>query len=82
TSAAAPSGTGDPGCSMSSSYAFSFASPPAAGSIVYLALPFGSWTITSVTAALISSPMASGFAPATQGELTGQIITLDPRVPS
>ena len=80
--AAAPSGTGDPGCATPATYKFSFASAPAAGSTVYLAVPFGSYTINKVNAALVSTQMTSGFTPANQGELTGSVITLDPRVPS
>jgi type II secretory pathway pseudopilin PulG len=80
--AAAPSGTGDPGCVTPATYKYSFSSAPAAGSTVYLAVPYGSYTVNSVNALGASTAMSAGFTPSTQGELTGSVITFDPRVPS
>lgn len=73
--AAAPDGTGDPGCAEPTNYSFSGLTM---NTTAYLAVPFGSWTVsTSPTGA----PLASNIAPATAGELTGTTVTLDPRLP-
>ena len=80
TNTAAPSGTGDPGCATPATYNYTFATAPATGSVVYLAVPFGSYTVSSVNAAGAKTAMSSGFALSTQGELTASVITFDPRV--
>ncbi len=80
-SAAAPTGLGDPGCATATSYSYSFSTVPAAGTVIYLAVPFGSWNVyTGLGAVLTLLPSASTTA-ATQGEVTGTTVTLDPRTP-
>ena len=74
------SGTGDPGCAQPTDYKFTWTTAPTAGSTVYLALPFGTWTISSLNAAQVESPMSSGFSAATTGYVNSKLITLDPRV--
>lgn len=66
-----PVGTGDPGCAQPTNYTFTYATAPPTGSTVYLALPFGSWQMSAL----------AGVAPATQGEMTLTVVTLDPRSP-
>jgi hypothetical protein len=81
--AAAPAGTGDPGCAQPTTYTFSYAanSIPSAGSTVYLALPYGSWQLAGTIAGVLTILPATGLAAATQGEVTGTTVTLDPRQP-
>ena len=82
-SAPAPVGTGDPGCFTAPTYTYAFASAPAGGSTSYLAVPFGSYqaysAIGSVLTLLVGGASATN---ATRGEVTGNVITLDPRIPS
>lgn len=80
--AAAPAGTGDPDCATPASYDYSFATTPAAGTAVYLAVPFGSWQVYSKLASTLTILPSGNVTNATQGEVTGNIITLDPRIPS
>jgi len=80
-SAAAPAGTGDPGCATATTYTYTFASTPAAGTVVYLAVPYGSWQVYSTIASILTILPATTANPATRGELTGSTVTLDPRNP-
>jgi type II secretory pathway pseudopilin PulG len=78
--AAAPAGTGDPGCAQPTTYTFTYASAPAANSTVYLAVPFGSYQVWGTLLGVFTI-LPTQASPATQGEMTGNIITLDPRSP-
>jgi prepilin-type N-terminal cleavage/methylation domain-containing protein len=77
-----PANVGDPGCAQPTNYTFTFSPQKAANSTVYLAVPFGSWQVYGGTTlsnlGLVSN---SNVSPATQGEVTGSTITLDPRLP-
>jgi hypothetical protein len=79
---AAPAGTGDPGCAQTTNYTYSYTSStkPANGATVYVAVPFGSWQVYNGTILGSLFPSTSMSA-ATQGEVTGSTITLDPRNP-
>jgi hypothetical protein len=80
-SAAAPAGTGDPGCATATTYTYTFATTPAAGTVVYLAVPYGSWQVYSTIASILTILPATTANPATRGEVTGSTVTLDPRNP-
>jgi Tfp pilus assembly protein PilV len=82
-SAAAPAGTGDPGCFTAPKYTYTFASAPTGGTTSYLAAPFGSYQAYTVVGSLLTL-LTGGptLTNATRGELTGNVITLDPRNPS
>jgi len=83
SSTPAPSGTRDPGCFTAPSYTYTFPTAPAAGTVSYLAVPFGSYLAYTVVG---STPTAlvggTGVTNATHGEVTGNVVTLDPRIPS
>jgi len=70
----APSGTGDPGCATAASYTYSGLK---ANTTYTLALPFGSWIIDKT-----STGSGMSVTPLTTGELTGKVVTLDPRGPA
>lgn len=82
-SAPAPAGTGDPGCFTAPTYTYSFSSAPAGGTTSYLAVPFGSYQSYSAVGSVLT-PLLGGTSAtnATRGEVTGNVITLDPRNPS
>jgi hypothetical protein len=77
--AAAPAGVGDPGCAQPTTYTFTYTGSaiPTAGSTVYLALPYGSWQLAGTLGIL----PVGGMSAATQGQVTGNVVTLDPRQP-
>lgn len=78
---AAPAGLGDPGC-QGPMYTFTPSPAPAVGSVVYLAVPFGSWQVFGATSKNVETALAAGKATAaTRGEVTGTTVTLDPRNP-
>ena len=82
-STAAPAGTGDPGCFTAPKYTYSFASAPAGGSTSYLAVPFGSYQAYSVIGSILTPLLGTtSITNATRGEVTGNVVTLDPRNPS
>jgi hypothetical protein len=70
-SAAAPVGSGDPGCTRTTTY--DFGAVPAGATI---ALPYGSWTLRSGSATVPGSAITLG----SRGRITGAVLTLDPRV--
>ncbi len=72
---AAPAGTGDPGCASAENYTFTGL---ASNTTYNLALPFGSWIISKTS----SGSALSGTTPLTRGEVTGGVVTLDPRGPA
>jgi Tfp pilus assembly protein PilV len=78
--AAAPVGTGDPGCAEPTTYTFSGLTK---NTTVYFAVPFGSWTVATT---LLGTPLPSNASNATTGEVTTtgstSVITLDPRLTS
>jgi Tfp pilus assembly protein PilV len=77
-----PAGLGDPGCASPTTYTYSFATIPAPGTTIYLAVPFGSWQVYSSFGAIRTVLPAATVTVATQGEVTAGIATLDPRIPS
>jgi Tfp pilus assembly protein PilV len=78
-----PGNTGDPGCFSSPTYTYSFSAPQPAGSTSYLAVPFGSYQAYSAIGSVLSLLTGSaGVTNATRGEVTGNVVTLDPRNPS
>jgi hypothetical protein len=81
TMAPPPAGTGDPGCAQPTSYTFTYTTAPSTGSTVYLALPFGSWQLTGKVAGVVGVLPTGSLAAATQGEVTGTVVTLDARLP-
>lgn len=82
-SAAAPAGTGDPGCFTAPTYTYNFSAAPAAGTTSYLAVPFGSYQAYSAVGSVLTLFVGGASATnATRGEVTGNVITLDPRIPS
>jgi hypothetical protein len=78
-SAAAPAGTGDPGCGISTTH--NWPSVPTTGT-VRLAVPFGSWIVEErVGSAWVRVPAARlGLPGNAAGDIrTGDIVTVDPR---
>jgi prepilin-type N-terminal cleavage/methylation domain-containing protein len=73
-----PAGTADPGCSAPSTYVIKL--PSAATATV--ALPFGSWKLTSGTSSSQTAAVAIGSVATTapSSVSAGPIVTLDPRV--
>ncbi len=90
TSVAGPSSSGDPGCAAGATYTFTGLTP-VLGSVV-IALPFGSWSLTSAPA---GGPVALPVGRSNVTVLTnnhsdgvsggngssGAVVTLDPRIP-
>ncbi|MCU1570082.1 MAG: prepilin-type N-terminal cleavage/methylation protein [Naasia sp.] len=77
-SAAAPVGTGDPGCSVPQTFTYTV---PASGSYT-LAVPFGSWTVEEFTGGVWKPvPAARCTVPtnAAGPTVTGAVVTVDPR---
>ncbi len=78
-SATAPSSVADPGCATAMTY--SYGQVLKSGTTV-VALPYGSWTLYSSTTATGAQTVIAGakVAPNTLGYLTGDVLTLDPRI--
>ena len=84
TPAAAPAGSGDPGCPAATNSTYAFGQVASNGTSVVIALPYGSWTISTGAAAspLMPATASSLSAPtnaAGGGVATGGVVTLDPR---
>lgn len=79
-SAAPPAGLGDPGCATPMTY--SFGSVLINGSTT-IALPFGSWTLSSSTtqSGTKNTIVGGNITLNTLGTVTGNTVTLDPRLP-
>lgn len=77
-----PTDSGDPGCATPSTYIYTLPSSGTAN----LALPFGSWVLTSGNATTQTTPVvASSIVPRTRGTVTvgaggAVVLTMDPRV--
>ena len=78
TAVSATGGNGDPGCSVPKTY--SFGNVLISGSVP-IALPYGSWTLSSSTTANGSKTViaSSRVTPVTLGYSAGTVLTLDPR---
>ena len=74
TSAAAPAGSGNPGCSAGMSY--NFGDVPATATI---ALPYGSWHLTTGTGTATAVPAGNITVRSTGTVSTTGIVTFDPR---
>lgn len=79
---APPAGVGDPGCYAAATYNYAFSTIPTAGKVVYLAVPFGSYTVSTVAGTTVTALGVGGAVNATTGEVTNSVVTLDPRNPS
>lgn len=74
-----PSGTANPGCGITLTYTFGRYDE---GDTPDFTLPYGSWTFYTTTSSSGSSPQAiptSGMHFHTNGQFSGNVVTLDPR---
>ena len=76
--AASPSSTGDPGCSVSMRYVYTFTDADVLSGRAVIALPYGSWTLFSLGTFLGLggvSVIGGGI-----GHVHGSVLTVDPRI--